>query len=219
MQDVLFGEIWFYGFFAAKGVYFGKGLLTAGMTEIGWGGERLASLAMTTSRIGVSFSAMILANLRRYATRGVILAALILGSLFTAAAAYALFWLLPPAASEEPQAALTWIPGPTNTPQPPTATLVPTSTATATFLPLESGELGIGSYAQITGTEGTGLNVRSAPGLSSNIQFLGFDAEVFEVRDGPVEQDGYTWWYLVTPVDETRAGWAAAMYLSVVANP
>jgi hypothetical protein len=87
------------------------------------------------------------------------------------------------------------------------------------LLPLESGELGIGSFAQIVGTEGTGLNIRSAPGLSSDIQFLGFDAEVLEVRDGPVEQDGYTWWYVVTPVDESRAGWAAAPFLSVVANP
>lgn len=160
-----------------------------------------------------------LANLRRYATRDVILAALGLGALFTVAAAFALFWYLPPAASESPGAALTWIPGPTNTAQPPTATLVPPSTATATLLPLEVGELGIGSYAQITGTQNTGLNIRSAPGLSSDIQFLGYDAEVFEVRDGPVETDGYTWWYLVTPVDESRAGWAAATFLSVVANP
>jgi len=166
----------------------------------------------------VDFQAL-LANLRRHATPGVILAALILGTVFTAVGAFALFWYLPPGASESPQAALTWIPGPTNTAQPPTATLIPTSTATATLLPLESGELGIGSFAQIVGTEGTGLNIRSAPGLSADIQFLGFDAEVFEVRDGPVEQDGYTWWYVVTPVDESRAGWAAAPFLEVVANP
>jgi len=170
-------------------------------------------------RIRVSLFGMNFANLRRFATPGVILAALLLGTLFTAAAAFALLWYLPPAGSEAPQAALTWIAGPTNTAQPSTATLMPTSTATATLLPLESGELGIGSFAQIVGTEGAGLNIRSAPGLSADIQFLGFDAEVFEVRDGPVEQDGYTWWYLVTPVDESRAGWAVASFLSVVANP
>ncbi|MEX2143413.1 MAG: SH3 domain-containing protein [Anaerolineales bacterium] len=162
---------------------------------------------------------MNLVNLRRYATRGVILATIILSTMFIAAISFALFWYLPPAVSEAPQAALTWVPGPTNTPQPPTATLVPTSTATATLAPLQSGEMGIGSYAQIAGTGGVGLNIRNAPGLSSEIQFLGFDAEVFEVRDGPVEADGITWWYLVTPVDENRAGWAAADYLSVVANP
>jgi len=77
----------------------------------------------------------------------------------------------------------------------------------------------MGSFVQIMGTEGVGLNIRSAPGLNSEVQFLGYDAEVFEVRDGPVEADGLTWWYLVTPVDASRAGWAAASYLSVVANP
>lgn len=157
--------------------------------------------------------------LRRYFTRGVVLSAIGLGVLFTVAAVVALFVYLPPAASEAPQAGLTWIPGPSNTPQPPTATQVPTSTVTPTFAPLQSGELGIGSFVQIVGTEGAGLNIRSGPGLDTDIQFLGYDEEVFEVRDGPVEADGLTWWYLVTPVDESRAGWAASNYLSLVANP
>lgn len=157
--------------------------------------------------------------LRPYFTRGVVLSAIGLGLLFTGAAAVALFAYLPPSVNEAPQAGLTWIPGPSNTPQPPTATLEPTSTVTPTFAPLQSGELGVGSFVQIVGTEGAGLNIRSGPGLDAAIQFLGYDEEVFEVRDGPVEADGLTWWYLVTPVDETRAGWAAANYLSVVANP
>ncbi len=157
--------------------------------------------------------------LRKYYTRGVILSALGLGVLFTVAAAFALFLYLPTSTSEPAQAGLTWIPGPTNTPQPPTATQVPTSTLTPTFAPLQSGELGIGSFVQIVGTEGAGLNIRSGPGLDTEIQFLGYDEEVFEVRDGPVESNGLTWWYLVTPVDESRAGWAASNYLSVVANP
>ena len=157
--------------------------------------------------------------LRRYFTRGVILSAIGLGAVFTIGAAVALFMYLPPSVSESPQAGLTWIPGPTNTPQPPTATLMPTSTITPTFAPLQSGELGIGSFVQIIGTERVGLNIRSGPGLNADIQFLGYDEEVFEVRDGPVDADGFTWWYLVTPVDETRAGWAAADFLSVVANP
>jgi hypothetical protein len=156
--------------------------------------------------------------LRPLFTRGVILSAVGLGLLFTIAGAIALFWYLPAAAIEPPQAALTWIPGPSNTPQPPTATLVPTSTITPTFAPLQSGEMGIGSFVQIVGTEGAGLNIRSTPGLNGQVQFLGYDAEVFEVRDGPVDADGLTWWYVVTPVDESRAGWAAANYLAVVAN-
>jgi hypothetical protein len=48
---------------------------------------------------------------------------------------------------------------------------------------------------------------------------LGYDAEVFEVLDGPVEADGFVWWFVVTPVDEDRAGWAAASFLAIVANP
>lgn len=161
---------------------------------------------------------MKLNNLRRYATRDVLLAGLGLGVLFSVAAGLALFAYVPAPAPEAPQAALTWIPGPTNTPVPPSPTPPPTSTATPTLGPLEAGQLGIGSFVQIVGTQGAGLNIRSQPGLSTEIQFLGYDAEVFEVREGPIEADGLTWWYLVTPVDASRAGWAAADYLSVVAR-
>jgi len=48
---------------------------------------------------------------------------------------------------------------------------------------------------------------------------LGSEAEVFRVQDGPREVDGYTWWYLVGPFDETRRGWAVANYLQIVQNP
>jgi hypothetical protein len=156
-------------------------------------------------------------KLRRVATPRVLLAGLGLALVFLALSAYGLFVYLPASASEDPAAAFTWIPGPSNTPAP-SATLVPTSTATAAFVPPPSGEIGVGSYVQIVGTEGTGLNIRSAPGLSSDIQFLAYDAEVFEVREGPQDADGITWWYLVTPVDENRAGWASADYLEVVAQ-
>jgi hypothetical protein len=159
-----------------------------------------------------------LSRLRSYATPGVLIASAVLGVVFISAIAIALFVYTPPALTEELLAALTWIPGPTNTPQPPTATAVPTSTVTPTFAPVEGGQIGVGAYVQVSGT-GVGLNVRNAPSLTGNIEFLGYDAEVFEVRDGPREADGYTWWYLVTPVDENRAGWAVADFLAVVANP
>ena len=76
-----------------------------------------------------------------------------------------------------------------------------------------------GNYVQISGTEGQGLRIRAAPGLDGEFVFLGFDAEVFVVRDGPREVDGYVWWYLVAPYDETRAGWAAADFLSFIPAP
>ncbi len=161
---------------------------------------------------------VLIANLRRFATPGVIIASIALGALFISGSAFILFWSQPVAASEDPLSALTWIQGPTNTPAP-TATLFPTSTPTAEFLAPVGNELGVGSYVQIVGTGGAGLNIRSAPGLSGTVQFLAYDAEVFVVRDGPQVVNGLTWWYLVTPVDENRAGWAAADYLSVVANP
>ena len=160
-------------------------------------------------------------RIRSLLTPGVILAQFFLCALLFLATA--LWVVLYPSSQsqnvEAAEAALTVLPGPSSTPLPATATLVPTSTATATFAPLQPDEVGVGSYVQIVGTEGDGLNIRNSAGLSSDVQFLGYDAEVFEVRDGPLEEDGFVWWYLVTPVDEGRAGWAAASFLSVVANP
>ncbi len=110
---------------------------------------------------------------------------------------------------------LTMLPAPTHTPL---ATLIPTLNPNVTPT-LAEGVIGIGGYVQITGTEGQGLRLRVSPGLNGEQAFLGFDEEVFEVRDGPKEADGYTWWYLVAPYDETRAGWAAADFLAVVPSP
>ncbi len=77
----------------------------------------------------------------------------------------------------------------------------------------------MGVYVQITGTNGDGLRIRSAPGVSSTPLFLGMDSEVFLVKDGPREADGYTWWFLTAPYDTNRSGWAAASYLSLVQTP
>jgi hypothetical protein len=164
---------------------------------------------------------MSLDTLRRFATPGVVIASLLIGGALLVAAVVWTFWFSPAQGdySEAPEQALTLIPGPSSTPLPATVTPVPTSSATPTLAPLAPGEIGVGSYVQIVGTGGDGLNIRENAGLSSGVNFLGYDAEVFEVRAGPQEADGFVWWYLVTPVDEARAGWAAANYLSVVANP
>jgi hypothetical protein len=82
-----------------------------------------------------------------------------------------------------------------------------------------AGEISIGAYVQILDTGGAGLRLRSEPSLNGQVLLLGSEAEVFEVKDGPVEMDGYTWWYLVGPFDETRRGWAVANYLNLVQNP
>jgi hypothetical protein len=112
---------------------------------------------------------------------------------------------------------LTVIPAPTATPNvTPTFTPDPLIVGTPTLAP---DVIGLGGYVQITGTEGEGLRLRANPGLNGTPVFLGYDEEVFEVRDGPQEADGYTWWYLVAPYDETRAGWAAADFLGAIPPP
>ena len=109
---------------------------------------------------------------------------------------------------------LTVIVAPTVTPNvTPTATVDPFAPT-----PTPTG-LAVGSYAQITGTGGEGLRIRSQPGLTGESVFLGLDEEVFLVQDGPREADGYVWWYLVAPYDETRKGWAAADYLTFIPSP
>ena len=109
---------------------------------------------------------------------------------------------------------LTVIPAPTGTSSaPPTPTIDPFATAT-----IPAG-VAIGNSVQITGTEGQGLRIRAEPGLGGEFQFLAYDAEVFVIQDGPREVDGYVWWYLVAPYDETRVGWAAADFLTYIPEP
>ena len=111
---------------------------------------------------------------------------------------------------------LTMIPAPTHTPNAPLVPTLDPSLVTPTLAP---GTIGIGAYVQISGTEGEGLRIRSIAGLTGDTVFFGGESEVFLVRDGPQTADGYTWWYLVAPYDENRAGWAAADFLAVVPSP
>ncbi|MES0359887.1 MAG: hypothetical protein ABUK20_03155 [Anaerolineales bacterium] len=109
----------------------------------------------------------------------------------------------------------------------PTATqIVPTSTPTevitpvATGLPLPPpGDISIGAFVEVTGTGGDGLRLRAGPGLDRDVRLLGLEAEVFLVQDGPQQVDGFTWWHLEGPFDESRQGWAVVNYLRIVQNP
>lgn len=130
-----------------------------------------------------------------------------------------LIWMLL-SAPERPEpgniaAALTIIPAPTGTSAPP-ATPTPDPNLTPTPIP---GQVMIGSYIQVAGTDGQGLRIRSDPGLQGEFLFLALDSEMFIVRDGPVELDGYTWWYLTAPYDELRVGWAASNFLEYIPPP
>lgn len=157
-------------------------------------------------------------DLRPFLNRWVILGALGFAALLTLVTLILIGWTTPrisPDVGFAP-ADLTVIPAPTHTPL---VSPVPTNDLLLATPTLAPDAIGIGVYVQISGTEGEGLRIRLAPGLNSDTVFRGDEAEVFIVRDGPQEADGYTWWYLVAPYDETRAGWAAADFLAVVPPP
>jgi hypothetical protein len=117
-----------------------------------------------------------------------------------------------------PTAIVTVIEAPTAT-SIPRETWVPTPTTAATDESVIAGGLGIGEYAQIYGTEGDGLRIRSGPGQTYAVNFIGLDSEVFLIIAGPEEADGYVWWHLEAPYDEGRNGWAAENYLRIVTTP
>ena len=134
---------------------------------------------------------------------------------------FIIIWSSMPAqgSAQAPTVVLTVIAVPSDTPTPPAViqSLTPTTTPTLNLAP-EQGSIQVGNYVQITGTDGDGLRLRKGPGTDFDPIFLGRDAEVFLVKDGPKEGSGYTWFYLVAPYDANRSGWAAANYLAVVAS-
>jgi len=155
-------------------------------------------------------------DIRQLFNKWVILGALVLAGLLILITIISIGWMTSPQESDVgfAPAQLTMISAPTATSSAPaTPTIDPFAPS-----PTPTG-ITIGSYAQITGTEGEGLRIRSQPGLTGEAVFLGFDTEVFLVQDGPRELDGYTWWYLVAPYDENRAGWAAADFLTYIPAP
>lgn len=100
----------------------------------------------------------------------------------------------------------------------PTPRVTPTPTLNVPPAP-PPGVLAAGAYVQISGTGGDGLRLRAAAGLNADVRFLGLEAEVFRIVEGPREVDGYVWFNLVAPYDETRTGWAVSNFLAVVQAP
>lgn len=143
------------------------------------------------------------------------LAVVLLGAIF------AIIWSSLPQGEMQlmPTPVLTVIPAPTATLTPTVSliSLTPSTTPTLTVGGTGS-EIQVGVYVQITGTGGDGLRLRAGPGTDNEPIFLGREAEVFLVKDGPKEGSGYTWFFLVAPYDTTRSGWAAANYLQVIAS-
>jgi hypothetical protein len=146
----------------------------------------------------------------------------ILGSILIAVMLCIFTGLLSVLFAQQPQktanipAVITIIPAPTLTPTSASEILQTPTAGSGTSI---SGDgIALGMYVQIKGTEGDGLRLRESPGTTSKPLFIGMEAEVFKVTEGPKDADGYTWWYLVAPYDESRNGWAASKYLAIVAK-
>ncbi len=118
--------------------------------------------------------------------------------------------------SEAPSPVVSIVPRPTRTA---TATAAATAAEptplpeTPTPDPRAGLGIGPGNLVEVYGTGGDGLRLRAEASLSARVLFLALENEVFLVRDGPVEADGRVWWFLASPHEETRAGWAVAEYL------
>jgi hypothetical protein len=156
-------------------------------------------------------------DLRPYLNRWVILGGLAFSGILLFITLIMIGWTSPrfsPNVGFAP-ADLTMIPAPTHTPNVVASPTVDPAVATSSA----SDAIAINGYVQISGTEGDGLRIRSSPSLTGETVFRGEEAEVFVVRDGPQTADGYTWWYLVAPYDETRDGWAVSDFLAVVPAP
>jgi len=160
------------------------------------------------------------ASLRALLTPWVFLGACGVATLLLAGLVLILVYTRPaPKPFNAPTAVMAIIPAPTATPILPTPTPAPTPTPTEVVPTLQPGVLAVGALVQVTGTGSDGLRLRSDAGLEGETMFVGVEAEVFQVQDGPRQVDGYTWWYLISPSAEARRGWAVANYLAVIQNP
>lgn len=82
----------------------------------------------------------------------------------------------------------------------------PTLAPTATFTPTPP-VITVGATVIVVSV--SGVNVRSAPGLTSEIALRADVNQTFTVIDGPQEVDGLTWWRVREPFAPGREGWAA----------
>ena len=109
---------------------------------------------------------------------------------------------------------------PTITPPKPVSTPTPTQAPTsAQQEPIPMGNIKIGDYVQVTGTGGDGLRLHETAGVASKVNYIAIDTQLFTVKDGPVDVDGYAWWELQDPYTDEVVGWGVANYLAVVKNP
>jgi 3D (Asp-Asp-Asp) domain-containing protein len=82
--------------------------------------------------------------------------------------------------------------------------------------PVAAAELQTGSIVTVTGTDGSGLRIRSAPGIASSVLTTIREGQRLEVLDGPLVADGLEWYQVKS---ETQTGWSNAKYLAVDRAP
>jgi hypothetical protein len=121
-----------------------------------------------------------------------------------------------------PTAVLIVIANPSSTLRP-TASATPEERLTPTLTHTPSAQqipdLEVGGLVEVSGTQGDGLRIRTQPSLDAEIRFIGLDHEVFRVVSGPEQSEGYRWWRLENPFDQSKSGWAVDLFLQPVSNP
>jgi len=95
----------------------------------------------------------------------------------------------------------------------PTPSLEPVGTPTP-----EGFALRAGGYAQVFGTEGESLRLRSDPGLQTTTLKTIPEGARLLILDGPRDADGLAWWRMRDLVDGAE-GWAAQLYLAPAGGP
>ena len=92
-------------------------------------------------------------------------------------------------------------------------TQLPTEPAGEAAVPTVSPGMAAGMSVQVTGTGGSGLNLRSGPGSTAGRMDVALEGEIFVVVAGPEIAGDAEWWQIEDPDDPTRRWWAVANYL------
>lgn len=99
---------------------------------------------------------------------------------------------------------------------PPVVTLEPTLTPTPTLtpIPVVPSELAPNVYAQITGTDGSGVSVRAGPGTNNARMTIAPEGSLVLILEGPREdenQDDFIWWFV--RAEDGTEGWTVQEFL------
>jgi hypothetical protein len=77
-----------------------------------------------------------------------------------------------------------------------------------TLRSVQYGSVGIGGRYTVYGAGARGLNLRAAPTIAGQPLTTLIQGRDVTIMDGPVQADGFTWWYVVTTYSN-EAGWVA----------